>query len=65
MANKDINRLIKKLRKQGFEVTETKNNHWTVRKGGPKRITTLQSTPSDHHAMKNALAYLKRAGFKP
>lgn len=64
MSSKDIRQLIKKLEAQGFTVTPTRNGHYRVSKNGTS-VTTLPGTPSDHRSMKNCLAYLKRAGFKP
>ncbi|MFJ2780200.1 hypothetical protein [Kitasatospora sp. NPDC087315] len=62
--NKDLRDLVKKLTKQGFEVGQTKSGHYAVRKNGA-RVATLPGSPSDHRAMANVLAVLKRAGFKP
>lgn len=62
--HKDLRALKKKLIEQGFEVTPTKNGHHVVRKDG-QRVAHFGSTPSDHRAMANLLAFLRRAGFKP
>ncbi|SEM83322.1 type II toxin-antitoxin system HicA family toxin [Streptacidiphilus jiangxiensis] len=59
---KDVRDLVKALRKQGFEVTPSRNNHLIVRRDG-RRIATLASTPSDHRGQLNILAVLRRAGF--
>lgn len=64
MASKETRELIKKLKRQGFEVEPTKGGHYTVRKDG-RRVATLAGTPSDGRSMKNVLAALKRAGFQP
>ncbi|MGW4873745.1 hypothetical protein [Streptomyces chartreusis] len=62
VSSKDIRQLLKKLHSQGFEVEETKDNHYRVRKDGVY-VTTLASTPSESRGYKNALAALKRHGF--
>lgn len=61
--DKDIKRIIKALTKQGFEVAITKRGHVIVSRNG-RRVATLAGTASDHRSMKNALSYLKRAGFR-
>ncbi|MFI8932422.1 hypothetical protein ACIG3E_32760 [Streptomyces sp. NPDC053474] len=64
MANKEVEKLVIKLRKQGFTAEKTNKGHWKVSKGSTL-ITFLPGTPSDHRSLKNCLSYLKRAGFKP
>lgn len=61
--DKDLKKLLKALVKAGFEVRVTKKGHHAVYLG-ERWITTLAGTPSDHRSSKNALAALKRAGFK-
>jgi len=61
--DKDIRKIVKGLRKQGFEVTETTKGHLMVTRDGVL-IATFSGTPSDYRAMRNALAPLKRAGFR-
>lgn len=61
--NKDLRKLVKALKEQGFTVEVGKKNpHPIVRKGG-RRIATLSSTPSDNRSWKNDIADLRRAGF--
>ncbi|MFF8994439.1 hypothetical protein ACF09H_31855 [Streptomyces sp. NPDC014983] len=62
-SKKDTRQLIKKLEKQGFDVT-LRNGHYRVFKDG-KFIQVMGSTPSDWRGLKNAMAYFKRAGFQP
>ncbi|MEU5423499.1 hypothetical protein [Streptomyces sp. NPDC020667] len=64
MANKDVKQLIKKIKQQGFEVRTTTNNHHIVRKDG-RFIASLPSTPGNPRILKNPIADLKRAGFRP
>ncbi|MCW2852165.1 MAG: hypothetical protein JWM84_1829 [Nocardioides sp.] len=48
---------------QGYEVRVTKRGHVAVFQDG-RHVVTFSGTPSDWRAMKNALAALKRAGFR-
>lgn len=61
MTDKEIKKLIKDLRKQGFEVSETGPHHKVYKDG--RRIAVLPKTPSDGRARKNILAELRRHGF--
>ncbi|THA33738.1 hypothetical protein [Streptomyces sp. A1547] len=61
-VHKDILKLIKELKRQGFEVNTTSENHPRVSLNG-KFVTTLASTPSDRRGWKNAIAVLRRHGF--
>ncbi|WP_331750851.1 type II toxin-antitoxin system HicA family toxin (plasmid) [Streptomyces globisporus] len=62
MANKEVSKLIKAIEKQGFTVRRTAKGHHMVLKDKTP-VTLLPGTPSDHRSLKNALAYLKQAGF--
>ncbi|WP_217225999.1 hypothetical protein [Streptomyces anulatus] len=62
-TKKDTRQLIKKLEKQGFDVT-MRNGHYRVFKDGVF-VQVMPSTPSDSRGLKNAIACYKRAGFKP
>lgn len=61
--DKDLRKLLKALVEAGFEVRVTKKGHHAVYLNG-RWITTLSGTPSDHRSWKNALAALRRAGFR-
>jgi len=61
--NKDLKKLVKALEAQDFEVRATKRQHLKVSKNG-RWVTTLPGTPSDWRSMRNAMAALKRAGFR-
>lgn len=63
MNRKEIKELIKALRAQGFQVSENKNRHYTVRTAHGEFITTLASTPSEYRGFANTIARLRRAGF--
>lgn len=62
--DKTLKKLVKELEAQGFTVRTTKRQHLMVSRNG-RPITTLAGTPSDWRSLKNGLAALKRAGFKP
>lgn len=62
--DKDMKKLLKALEDQGFEIRFTKKGHVTVGLDG-KLVATLAGTASDWRSAKNALARLRRAGFRP
>ncbi|MFI7089532.1 hypothetical protein ACIBUR_38845 [Streptomyces anulatus] len=64
MANKEVDKLRKALKKQGFTTRRTRKNHWMVY-SGTTPITVLPSTPSDPRTLRNCMPYLKQAGYKP
>jgi len=61
-TDKDLVKVLRELRRQGFEVTTLRNNHLAVAKDG-HRVAVLASTPSDHRSRKNEMADLRAAGF--
>ena len=63
MPDKEVKKLMKALEKQGFECEIGGSGHPKVYREG-KFITSLPSTPSDWRSLKNALALLKREGFR-
>ncbi|WP_019061408.1 hypothetical protein [Streptomyces prunicolor] len=64
MSKKDVDQLIRKLRKQGFSVDgEGKKHHEVTRNG--KFVTWLPKTPSDHRSLPNCMPYLKAFGYDP
>ena len=65
MPSKEVKDLIRSLRKQGWTVEQTRNNHWkaTAPTGGQPEY--IASTPSDHRSLKNTVARLKRLGYDP
>ena len=58
----DMKKMLKALDEQGFEVTRTQRGHFEVRREG-RRVATIAGTASDHRGIRNALAYLRKAGF--
>lgn len=63
-VNNEIRGLLRNLEKQGFTVVHTKRNHYKVSKDG-QLIATLPSTPSDRRSLRNCIAILKKAGYRP
>ncbi|WP_213816208.1 hypothetical protein [Glaciihabitans sp. dw_435] len=59
---KELAKIFKAAEAQGFTVSRTKSNHYTVYKDGA-RVTTFAGTASDQRSIKNGLAYMRRAGF--
>lgn len=61
--DKDLRKIVKALEAQGFTVTVTANGHLMVSRGG-QVIAVLAGSASDWRSIRNALAVLKRAGFR-
>lgn len=61
--NKDIEQLMRRLRRQGFKVRRAKSGHYRVtgRHGAP---VTVPSTPSDCRSLANTRKYLKGIGAR-
>lgn len=59
----EINRLIRALETQGFQVERRGSGHWLVRDAGGRAVATLAATPSDGRGFRNAIAKLRRAGL--
>lgn len=62
MMEKDLRKIVKALREQGFEVERTQRGHYEVRRDG-RKVATFSGTPSDRRSWKNSLARVRRAGF--
>jgi len=61
--DKETRELAKALEAQGFDVKVTAKQHVMVSKNG-RLIATFSGTASDWRSLRNALAPLKRAGFR-
>lgn len=61
-AKGEVAELLDKAAAAGAQVAKTANGHYKVLSNG-KTITVVSGTPSDHRAVKNAKAALKRAGL--
>lgn len=59
---REVARLLSLARAQGATVRQTRNGHWQVLVPGGGIVVT-GSTPSDHRAVKNFAAQLRRAGL--
>jgi hypothetical protein len=60
--NRDIQQLIERLEKAGYEVGRTRSDH--VKVFAPNGVVYGPSTPSDTRAVKNFTAQLRRYGCK-
>lgn len=60
--NKDVQQLLKRLRRQGFRVWFGGSGHYRVSRG-PHTIT-LAATPSGRRSLANARAQLRRIGAR-
>ncbi len=61
--DKELRAIVKALEAQGFAVKMTKRQHIVVTRDG-ELIATFSGTPSDWRSIRNALAPLRRAGFR-
>lgn len=57
---KELTDFLKLLQESGFEVSETRTNHYNVKFNG-KRIATIPGSPSDRRWRKNALSDINRS----
>ncbi|WP_041574125.1 hypothetical protein [Cellulomonas gilvus] len=62
--DKDLRRLLKAITAAGYVVVINRKGHPEVYTADGVWITTFAGTPSDHRAHLNALAPLKRRGFR-
>ena len=60
---KDIKKLVKELRRAGWEVLHGGRTHWKAYhpKGG---MVTMSATPSCHHALRNIMGDINRLKHK-
>lgn len=61
--DKDLRKIVKALKDQGFDVEVTGKGHLMVTRDGAL-IATFSGTASDWRSIRNGLAPLKRAGFR-
>lgn len=62
--DKELRKIVESLEEQGFQVLKRTSGHLMVRAPDGESQTTLARTGSDHRGRKNALAHLKRMGFR-
>lgn len=60
--HKDWKPLVRELRRAGYKVKPGSNHHRILNKNG-KFVAPLATTPSDHRALKNQRAQLRRNGI--
>lgn len=60
VANKDIQRIVRDLQRDGWEVAQGKKHYKAVCPGTGK-VVVFSVTPSCHHAVKNIEGDIKRA----
>lgn len=60
----DLRKVLKALEDQGFLLTRSSRGHWLIDTPDGRRVAVLAGTPSDHRSLKNAIARLRRAGFR-
>jgi predicted RNA binding protein YcfA (HicA-like mRNA interferase family) len=59
--NKDMKEIVRQLRKQGWDVSPTRNGHFRARSPNGS-VYTLPHSPSDRRSVKNARSDLRRLG---
>lgn len=60
----DLNKVIEAAKRQGWRVDRTKKQHWRFLSPDRNQPPIIFSgTPSDHRAIKNLVARLRRAGL--
>lgn len=57
--NKEINKILRELKRQGCTVRPTGSGHWWVSRDGCRSITVSKS-PSDRRALMNIRQYIKQ-----
>ena len=63
--DRDVRRILDALEAAGYVVLRTRSGHFEIRTpDGSERVTTFPGTPSDRRSVLNALAPLKRRGFR-
>lgn len=60
--HKDVRQLIRRLRKQDFDVCQTDGGHYRVSANGGPYIV-IPATPSDWRSLKNAKSRLRKIGY--
>ena len=61
--DKDTRKLVKALEDQGFVVRRTSRGQYLVTLDG-RRVATLSGSTGDWRSLRNAIAVLRRAGFR-
>jgi len=61
--DKDLRKVVKELKAQGFDVAVTKRGHLMVSRDG-RVVATFSGTASDWRSFRNGMAAVRRAGFR-
>lgn len=61
--DKDMKRIVKAAEQQGFSVVLSTKGHPVFSRAG-RVVATGSGTASDHRALANVIAQLRRAGFQ-
>lgn len=61
---KQLKQILKEAKKQGWQVSYTKNGHMCLKSPTGGQPIYTASTPSDHRGLKNLVAHMRRQGFK-
>ncbi len=62
--NKEVRRLMKELREQGWRVEGRKSKSVAFSPDG-RVVVPIHHTPSDQRSMANTVSQLKRGGYRP
>lgn len=62
-SSKDTKQLAKRLRAAGWTVEDRKGGHLVAKSPDGRHMVVMSKTPSDHRALANTLAQLRRAGY--
>ncbi|MDF2806417.1 MAG: hypothetical protein K0S43_1363 [Cellulosimicrobium sp.] len=64
MMDKDLKKILAAITKAGYTVVINRKGHAEVYTRDGEKVTTFSGTPSDKRSVLNALAPLKRRGFR-
>lgn len=62
--DKDLTKILKAITKAGYTVVINQRGHPEIYTQDGEKVTTFSGTPSDRRSLLNALAPLKRRGFR-
>ena len=60
-ASSSMKQVRRHLERQGFNVTKTRGGHWRFEHPNMEGVVFAPDTPSDHRAIKNLHAQLRRS----
>lgn len=62
--DKDLRKILEAIKAAGYQVVRNRRGHWEVYTQDGVKVTTFAGTASDWRSHRNALAPLKRRGFR-